>query len=99
MWTSRAAANSACCADAISAQIVTAVGRHRTSPKRIPSQSTPNRRRECARLLHCEQVGTVGMIGQWLYRALDLERRTYPANASLPGARWETGSLASLISF
>ena len=39
------------------------------------------------------------MIGQRLYRALDLERRAYPANASPPGARRETGSLASLISF
>lgn len=39
------------------------------------------------------------MIRQRLCRALDLERRAYPANASPPGARWETGSLASLISF
>ena len=39
------------------------------------------------------------MIGQRLCRALDLERRAYPANASPPGARWESGSLASLISF
>ena len=39
------------------------------------------------------------MIGQRLYHALDLERRAYLANASLPGARWGTGSLASLISF
>jgi hypothetical protein len=39
------------------------------------------------------------MIGQRLYRALDLERRAYPANASTPVSRWETGSLASLISF
>jgi hypothetical protein len=28
------------------------------------------------------------MTGQRLYRALDLERRAYPANASPPGARW-----------
>jgi hypothetical protein len=59
----------------------------------------PNRRRECARLRHCEQVGTVGMMGQRLYRALDLERRAYQANASPPGARWGTGSLESLVSF
>ena len=99
VWTSRAAANSACCADAISAQIVTAVARPRTSPKRVPSQSMPNRRRECSRLLHYEQIGTVGMTGHRPCHALDLERRAYLANASLPGARWASGSLASLISF
>src|ERR1700726_3829059 len=61
--------------------------------------STCERACGCARLIHCEQVGTVGMIGQRLGRALDLERRAYPANASPPGARWQTGSLALLISF
>jgi hypothetical protein len=39
------------------------------------------------------------MMGQRLYRALDLECRAYQANASHPGARWGTGSLALLISF
>src|SRR4029077_21267767 len=52
-----------------------------------------------ARLIHCEQVVTVGMMGQGLGGALDVLRRAYPANASPPGARWKTGSLALLICF